>query len=115
MKLEELRIQLHFDEVLYVKNPYFYIRDYEDKAVVVLIKKEIDSELSFSNLEKICFECPDMEQHKDLVKMVLFNVNKDDKIMNYSIAASKYKVLRSDIVQYEQFVNSKIEIETEVE
>jgi len=111
MNKEELKKQLHFDEVIYVKNPYFYIRDYEDQGVLVLIKKEIGSSLSFADLDNVCFECPEIEHHNDLIKMVLFNVDKDMLIVNYSIAASKYKILRSDTIKYEKFIGKKIEVE----
>lgn len=113
MRLQELINQLHFDEVIYVKNPYFYIRDYEDKGVIVLIKKEKNSDLQFRDLENICFECPEIENHSELIRMVLFNVSKEDKIVSYSIASSKYKILRSDILKYEKFINIELEIEVE--
>lgn len=113
MKLNELMSELHFDEVLFVKNPYFYIRDYEDKGVIVLLKKDKDVGITFEKLKNVCFECPDMEYHKSLVKMVLFNVDKDNKIVNYSIASSKYKVLRSDILKYEKYIGYKLENEVE--
>jgi len=109
MTEKELVRQLFMDEVTYVANPYFYIRDYEDKGVYVLIKKEKDVDVSYLDLKEVCFECPDMEQHRGIIKMVLFHVKEEKEIYKYTIAASKEKVLRSDVLQYETLIGMKVE------
>jgi len=111
MKLEELKNSLHFDEVIYIKNPYFYIRDYEDKGAIVILKKDKKINISYAELQDVCFECPDLEKHEGIIRMVIFSVDENDVIKNYSIAASMFKVLRSDILKYEKFISRKIEVE----
>lgn len=108
MTKEDLKNLLYMDEITYVGNPYFYIRDYEDKGVYVLLKKEKDMDLSYLDLQDVCFECPDMEIHEGVIKLVLFHVNEHDKIYKYSIASSKYKIVRSDILQYEKIIGQKV-------
>jgi len=109
MTKEELLQQLYMDEITYVSNPYFYIRDYEDKGVYVLIKKEKDQDISYLDLKEVCFECPDMERHKGIFKMILFHVNEQKEIYKYTIASSKEKVMRSDVLKYENYIGMKVE------
>jgi hypothetical protein len=97
------------DEINYIKNPYFFIREYEDKGVYVLLKKDKGITLTYDQLQNICFECPDLEVHQGISKMVLFHVDKENKIYKYTIASSKYKILRSDCLLYETFIGQKVE------
>lgn len=108
MLLNDILKKCFMDEVEYVKNPYFYIRDYEDKGVIVLLKKDKDITMSLKDLENVCFECPDLEQHEGLIKMILFHVNKENIIHSYTIASTKYKVLRSEIILYESLIGTKL-------
>lgn len=110
MIIEDIKKELHFDEAIYVKNPYFYIRDYEDKGVIVFIKKERNQTVHFENLENVCFECPDIEDHPHVNRMVLFSINKENQIINYRIASTKEKILRSDCLKYEQYIGKIIEV-----
>jgi len=41
--------------------------------------------------------------------MVLFHVNEKDEIYNYTIATSKEKVMRNDILKYENYIGMKVE------
>ena len=109
MTKQEMLQQLYMDEITYIGNPYFYIRDYEDKGVYVLIKKEKDVDISYLDLKEVCFECPNMEHHKGIIKMVLFHVNENLEIYKYTIASSKEKVLRSDVLKYENYIGKKVE------
>ena len=106
---DDFRKQLYMDEITYVNNPYFYVKDYEDKGVFVLIKKTKDADISYIDLKEVCFECPDMEIHEGIIKMVLFHVNEKDEIYNYTIATSKEKVMRNDILKYENYIGMKVE------
>lgn len=108
MNKEDLKKQLYMDEITYVSNPYFYIKDYEDKGVYVVIKKDKDTDISYLDLKEVCFECPDMEHHKGILKMVLFHVNEDNEVYKYTIASSKQKVVRSDVLKYEKFIGQKV-------
>jgi hypothetical protein len=110
MKLESIKEQLHFDEVVYVKNPYFYIRDYEDKGAIVVLKKEKNVDVPYKQLKNVCFECPDLEHHEGIIRMVIFSVGSVNQIKSYSIGASKYKILRSDIEKYEKLMGEIIEV-----
>jgi hypothetical protein len=109
MTRDDFRKQLYMDEITYVSNPYFYVKDYEDKGVFVLIKKTKDADISYIDLKEVCFECPDMEVHEGIIKMVLFHVNQNNEIYKYTIAASKEKVMRDDTIKYEQYVGMKVE------
>ena len=73
------------------------------------VKKEKDVDVSYLDLKEVCFECPDMEQHRGIIKMVLFHVKEEKEIYKYTIAASKEKVLRSDVLQYETLIGMKVE------
>jgi len=111
LTLKEIKERLFMDEVLYIKNPYYFIRDYEDKAVVVALKKEKDSAITYADLENICFDCPNLEQHQGVIKLIIFQVDGENKIKGYSIGASLYKILRSDILQYETIIGNLVEVE----
>lgn len=109
MTKQEMQRQLFMDEITYIGNPYFYIRDYEDKGVYITIKKEKGADVSYLDLKEVCFECPNMESHKGILKMILFHINEKEEIYKYTIASSKEKVLRSDILKYEKYIGMKVE------
>ena len=96
--------QLHFDKAHISLNPYFFGREYEEKGVLVLMKLEEGSDLDYLDIENLCFQCPVFEGHPELISMVLFVFDKDEKIYDYSIASSKFKISRSDILEYEKMV-----------
>ena len=102
-KLEILKY-LHYDKANISLNPYFFGNDYEEKGVLVLMKLEKDSDLDYLEIEDICFQCPVIEGHPELISMVLFLFDKDDKIYDYSIASSKFKITRSDFLKYEKMI-----------
>ena len=96
--------QLHFDKAHISLNPYFFGNEYEEKGVLVLMKLEKGSDLEYLDIENLCFQCPVIEGHPELVMMILFLFDKDDKIYDYSIASSKFKISRSDVLKYEQMI-----------
>jgi len=107
-KLEILNI-LHYDKAHISLNPYFFGNDYEEKGVLVLMKLEKDSDLDYLDIENVCFQCPVIEVHKELVSMILYLFDKDNKIYNYSIASSKFKITRSDFLKYEKMIGTIID------
>ncbi|GEM_PF-2866431 len=109
--LTELEIlkQLHFDKTHISLNPYFFGNEYEEKGVLVLMKLTKGSDLDYLDIDNICFQCPKMESHPQLVTMILYLFNKDNKIYDYSIAASKYKITRSDSLKYEKIIGTIID------
>jgi len=109
MKIDELKWILNFDEVEITLNPYFLSNEFEDKGNVVLIKKNSDSNLRLSELKDICYQCPDLENHPDLVLMVLFNFDSNYIITSYTIAATKYKISSVDLKKYDNLIGEKIE------
>ncbi|MBN2604504.1 MAG: hypothetical protein JXR62_01615 [Bacilli bacterium] len=100
---------LHFDKAHVSLNPYFFGNQYEEKGVLVLLKIEKDSNLEYLDIENLCFQCPTLESHPDLISMLLFLFDKDDVIYDYSIASSKYKITRKETLQYEQMIGKKID------
>jgi hypothetical protein len=110
MTIKDLIQSIYFDEGEYISNPYFFIRDYEDKGVVVALKKEKNFRVNYKDLLDVCFECPDMEIHEGILQMVLFHLDENMSIYKYSIASSKSKILRSDILKYEALVGKTIEV-----
>lgn len=100
---------LHFDKAHVSLNPYFFGNQYEEKGVLVLMKLESESNLEYLDIENLCFQCPTLESHPDLVSMLLFLFDKDDVIYDYSIASSKYKITRSDVLKYERMIGKKID------
>lgn len=102
-KLEILN-QLHFDKAHISLNPYFFGNEYEEKGILVLMKLEKDSDLDYLDIENLCFQCPVIEGHPELIIMILFLFDKDEKIYDYSIASSKFKISRSDFLKYEKMI-----------
>ena len=109
MKIDALKSLLGFDSVEMTLNPYFYNNEFEDKGSVILIKKRIGSTLTISDLSDLCFQCPELENHEDLVLMVIVNFNKDYIITSYTIAGSRYKINSNDLKKYENIIGEKIE------
>ena len=107
-KLEILE-KIHFDKAHVSLNPYFFGNEYEEKGVLVLLKIENGSDLDYLDIENICFQCPTIESHPDLISMTLFLFDSDNKIYDYSIASTKFKVTRSDILKYEQLIGEIID------
>ncbi len=107
-KLEVLEL-LHFDKAHVSLNPYFFGNKYEEKGVLILLKIEKDSDLDYLDIENICFQCPTIESHPDLISMVLFLFNSENEIYDYSIASAQFKVTRSDILKYEQLIGEIID------
>lgn len=107
-KIELLEL-VHFDKAHVSLNPYFFGNEYEEKGVLILLKIEEGSNLDYLDIENICFQCPNMEAHPDLISMVLLLFDKDNVIYDYSIAASKYKVTRSTVLMYEKLIGEVIE------
>jgi len=105
----EILESIHFDKAHVSLNPYFFGNKYEEKGVLVLLKIEDGSDLDYLDIENICFQCPNMESHPDLISMVLFLFDSDNKIYDYSIASSKYKVSRSSVLNYEKLIGEVIE------
>ena len=101
--------ELHFDKAHISLNPYFFENEYEEKGVLVLMKLEEGSDLDYLDIENLCFQCPVIEGHPELIMMILFLFDKDDKIYDYSIASSKFKITRSDIIKYERMIGIKID------
>lgn len=102
-KLEILE-KIHFDKAHVSLNPYFFGNEYEEKGVLVLLKIEKDSDLDYLDIENICFQCPTIHSHPDLISMILFLFDSENKIYDYSIASTKFKVTRSDMLKYEQLI-----------
>jgi len=107
-KLEILQ-QLHFDKAHISMNPYFFGNDYEEKGVLVLMKLEEGSDLDYLDIENICFQCPVIEGHPELLLMILFLFDEDNKIYDYSIASSQFKITRNDILKYENMIGKVID------
>ncbi len=105
-KLTKLAIlkQLNYDKAHISLNPYFFESDYEEKGVLVLMKLEEGSDLDYLDIENLCFQCPVFEGHSELISMILFLFDKDNKIFDYSIASSKFKISRSDVLKYENMI-----------
>jgi hypothetical protein len=102
-KLEILE-KMHFDKAHVSLNPYFFGNKYEEKGVLVLLKLEKDSDLDYLDIENICFQCTSSVSHPDLISMILFLFDSENKIYDYSIASTKFKVTRSDFMKYEQLI-----------
>lgn len=102
-KIEILK-KIHFDKAHVSLNPYFFGNKYEEKGVLVLLKIENGSDLDYLDIENICFQCPTLESHPDLISMILYLFDSDNRIYDYSIASTKFKVTRSDILKYEQMI-----------
>lgn len=109
MTKTEILNLIHFDKAHVSLNPYFFGNEYEEKGVLVLLKIEMGSDLDYLEIENICFQCPTMESHPDLISMVLFLFNNENKIYDYSIASSKFKLKRSDISKYEKLIGEIID------
>ncbi|PAT02027.1 hypothetical protein CI105_03970 [Candidatus Izimaplasma bacterium ZiA1] len=109
MKIEELKSVLGFDNVDITLNPYYLNNEFEDKGSVILIKEKTDSPLKLSDISDLCFQCPDLVNHEDLVLMVIINFNKDYIITSYTIAGTKYKINSNDLKKYENLIGEKIE------
>lgn len=107
-KLEILQ-KIHFDKAHVSLNPYFFGNEYEEKGVLVLLKIENGSDLDYLDVENICFQCPTLESHPDLISMILFLFDSENKIYDYSIASTKFKVTRSDILKYEELIGEIID------
>jgi len=107
-KIEILKL-LHFDKAHVSLNPYFFGNKYEEKGVLVLLKIEEGSDFEYLDIENICFQCPTIESHPDLISMILFLFDSDNKIYDYSIASTKFKVTRSTILKYETLIGEVIE------
>ncbi len=107
-KLEILE-KIHFDKAHVSLNPYFFGNEYEEKGVLILLKIEKGSDLDYLDIENICFQCPTIESHPDLISMILFLFDSDNKIYDYSIASTKFKVTRSDILKYEELIGEIID------
>ena len=107
-KLEILEL-IHFDKAHVSLNPYFFGNEYEEKGVLVLLKLEKDSDLDYLDIENICFQCTSIVSHPDLISMVLFLFDSENKIYDYSIASTKFKVTRSDFMKYEQLIGVVID------
>ena len=78
-KLEILE-SIHFDKAHVSLNPYFFGNKYEEKGVLILLKIEKDSDFDYLDIENICFQCPTIESHPDLISMVLFLFNNENII-----------------------------------
>ncbi|MCK5761810.1 MAG: hypothetical protein KAH16_02795 [Candidatus Izimaplasma sp.] len=102
-KLEILN-NLHFDKAYISLNPYFFGNELEEKGVLVLTKLEKGSDLDYLDIENICFQCLEIVDHPELIMMILFLFDKNNKIYDYSIAASKFKITRSDFLKYEEMI-----------
>ena len=107
-KLEILK-RLRFDKAAVSYNPYHFDNDYEEKGVLVLYKIKEGSDLDYQDIDDLCFQCLDIVVHDELITMVLFLFDTDDIIYNYTIAASKYKISRNDIVQFEELLGERID------
>jgi len=107
-KLEILQ-QLHFDKAHISMNPYFFGNDYEEKGVLVLMKLKEGSDLDYLDIENICFQCPIIEGHPELLLMLLLLFDEENKIYDYSIASSQFKITRSDILKYENMIGTIID------
>ncbi len=107
-KLEILK-KFNFDKAHISLNPYFFGNDYEEKGVLVLMKLEKDSDLDYLDIENLCFQCPVIEGHEELITMILYLFDKDNKIYDYSIASSKFKITRSDFLKYEKMIGTIID------
>jgi len=89
--------------------PYFFKNGAEEKGVLILMKLEKGSDLDYLDIENICFQCPIIENHPELISMILFLFDENNIIYDYSIAASKYKITRSDTLKYEKMIGVKID------
>lgn len=105
----EILDKIHFDKAHVSLNPYFFGNEYEEKGVLVLLKIENGSDLDYLDVENICFQCPTIESHPDLISMILFLFDNENKIYDYSIASCKFKVTRSDILKYEELIGEIID------
>ncbi|MFK5883122.1 MAG: hypothetical protein QM489_02155 [Candidatus Izemoplasma sp.] len=106
---EEIMKQLYFDKVEISLNPYHFKDPYEEKGSLVLLKLEQGSNLQYKDIKDICFQCPPLEVHEDLIRMVTFNFDKDNVITSYVISATKFKVLRDEILRFEKIVGQILE------
>ncbi len=109
MTKEEIMKSLHFDRVYVSYNPYFFNNKFEEKGTIVLLKLEKDISLELQDLEEICYQCLETFVIEGLVRLLLFTFDKDDTIIDYNIASSKYRVTRSDFLKYEQIIQETIE------
>mgnify|MGYP006866709209 CR=1 FL=1 len=109
MTKNELCDLLHFDQVEDSMNPYFFLNNYEEKGVIILMKTKKGRKIDLSEMEELCFQCPMIEVHEDVEKMVLFLFDKDNKIYDYSIAATKFKITRNEILKYEEMIGKIID------
>lgn len=109
MTKDALRDGLHFDQVEYSMNPYFFLNAYEEKGVIILMKVKKGCKIDLSDIEELCFQCPMIEVHENLEKMVLFLFDKEDKIYDYSIAATKFKITRNELLKYEEMIGQIID------
>jgi hypothetical protein len=107
-KIEILEL-INFDKAHVSLNPYFFGNEYEEKGVLILLKIEKDSDFDYIDIENICFQCPTIESHPDLISMVLFLFDSDNLIYDYSIASTKFKVSRNDILKYEKLIGEVID------
>lgn len=105
----EILEKIHFDKAHVSLNPYFFGNEYEEKGVLVLLKIEKDSDLDYLDIENICFQCPAIESHPELISMVLFLFNNENIIYTYSIASTKFKVSRNEILKYEELIGKRID------
>ncbi len=108
MTKEEILKVLHFDKASISLNPYFFGNKGEEKGSLILMKLEKANDLAYTDIENLCFQCPPLESHEALIRMVLFLFDKDNLIYDYTVAASKYKINRSDFLQYEKMIGIKI-------
>ena len=109
MKKEEMMKKMYFDKVDISLNPYHFKDPYEEKGSLVFMKVEPGSTLQYKDIKDICFQCPPLEIHEDLIQMVTFNFDKDDVITSYAISATKYKVLRDEILRFEELIGITLE------
>lgn len=101
--------KIHFDKAHVSLNPYFFGNEYEEKGVLVLLKTENGSNFDYLDIENVCFQCPTIESHPNLISMVLFLFDSDNRIYDYSIASTKFKVNRSDVLKYEELIGEIID------
>lgn len=109
MRKEEMMKKMYFNKVEISYNPYHFKDNNEEKGSLIFMKLEKGSSLVLKDIEDICFQCPPLESHPDLIQMVNFNFDKDNVIRSYSIIATKYKVLREEILRFEAMVGITIE------
>ncbi len=106
-KAEILKI-LHFDQGSIVLNPYFFGNKGEEKGSLILMKTKQGTNFDYLDIENLCFQCPPLENHESLIRMVIFLFDKNDLIYDYTVAASKYKISRSDILKFEKIIGVKL-------